>query len=136
MRERSPGDSCEPERARAKRTHFVLGPTADSATAGYTPRSPEPTLLYRIVGEQLESFLSRARDTGQPAPRFIEQELRAYLRCGVLAHGFLRLHCDACKLDRLVPFSCKRRGFCPSCGGRRMAETAAHLHAIAGAWNA
>jgi hypothetical protein len=45
----------------------------------------------------------------------------------VLAHGFLRLHCDACKLDRLVPFSCKRRGFCPSCGGRRMADTAAHL---------
>jgi hypothetical protein len=115
MRERSHGDSCEPERA-------VLGSTADSATAGYTPRSPEQTLLYRIVGEQLESFLSRARNTGQPAPRFIEQELRAYLRCGVLAHGFLRLHCDACKLDRLVPFSCKRRGFCPSCGGRRMAE--------------
>ena len=28
---------------------------------------------------------------------------------------------------RLVPFSCKGRGFCPSCGGRRMAERAAHL---------
>jgi hypothetical protein len=27
----------------------------------------------------------------------------------------------------LVPFSCKGRGFCPSCGGRRMAERAAHL---------
>ena len=127
MRERSHGDSCEPERARQNRTHAALGPIADSATAGYTPRFPEQTLLHRIVGEQLESFLSRARETGQPAPRFIEQELRAYLRCGVLAHGFLRLHCDACKLDRLVPFSCKRRGFCPSCGGRRMAETAAHL---------
>ncbi len=127
MRERSPGDSCEPERARPNRTHPALGLTADSAPAGYTPRSPEQTLLHRIVGEQLESFLARARETGQPAPRFIEQELRAYLRCGVLAHGFLRLHCDACKLDRLVPFSCKRRGFCPSCGGRRMADTAAHL---------
>jgi hypothetical protein len=127
MRERSPEDSCEPERARAKRTHSVLGPTADNATAGYTPRSPEQTLLHRIIGEQLEAFLARARETGQSALRFIEQELRAYLRCGVLAHGFLRLHCDACKLDRLVPFSCKRRGFCPSCGGRRMADTAAHL---------
>ena len=127
MRERSHGDSCEPERARANRIHSALGQTADSATAGYRPRSPEQTLLHRIVGEQLESFLARARETGQPAPRFIEQELRAYLRCGVLAHGFLRLHCDACKFDRLVPFSCKRRGFCPSCGGRRMAETAAHL---------
>ncbi len=90
MRERSCGDSCEPERARAKRTHSSLPPTADRTIAGYTPRSAEQTLLHRIVAEQLESFLARVRDTGQPAPRFIEQELRAYLRCGVLAHGFLR----------------------------------------------
>ncbi len=60
-------------------------------------------------------------------PRFIEQEFYAFLRCGILAHGFLRLHCDDCGFDRLVPFSCKRRGFCPSCGGHRMAESAAHL---------
>ncbi|MGH8647633.1 MAG: transposase zinc-binding domain-containing protein [Gammaproteobacteria bacterium] len=26
-----------------------------------------------------------------------------------------------------MAFSCKRRGFCTSCGARRMAETAAHL---------
>ncbi len=26
-----------------------------------------------------------------------------------------------------MAFSCKRRGFCPACGARRMAETAAHL---------
>lgn len=29
--------------------------------------------------------------------------------------------------QKLVAFSCKRRGFCPACGARRMAETAAHL---------
>ena len=29
--------------------------------------------------------------------------------------------------DKLVAFSCKKRGFCPSCGARRVAETAAHL---------
>jgi hypothetical protein len=29
--------------------------------------------------------------------------------------------------EKLVAFSCKRRGFCPRCGARRMAETAAHL---------
>ena len=50
-----------------------------------------------------------------------------FLDCGVLARGFLRVHCDACGLDRLVPYSCKKRSFCPSCGGRRMADTAAHL---------
>ncbi|MFT6331257.1 MAG: hypothetical protein ACJAYN_003207 [Bermanella sp.] len=29
--------------------------------------------------------------------------------------------------EHLVVFSCKRRGFCPSCGARRLAETAALL---------
>ena len=94
---------------------------------GYTPRSPEQTLLHRVVREQLEPFLARARAREQSAPRFIEQELHAFLRCGILAYGFLRLHCDDCGHDRLVPFSCKRRGFCLSCGGRRMADTTAHL---------
>src|SRR5437899_11748649 len=37
------------------------------------------------------------------------------------------LHCRDCGLDRLVPYSCKRRCICSSCGGRRMADTAAHL---------
>ncbi|MEE8304276.1 MAG: transposase zinc-binding domain-containing protein, partial [Candidatus Tectomicrobia bacterium] len=27
----------------------------------------------------------------------------------------------------LLAFSCKRCGFCPSCAGRRVAQTAAHL---------
>jgi hypothetical protein len=35
--------------------------------------------------------------------------------------------CDACHLEQLVAFRCKRRGFCPNCGGRRMAEAAALL---------
>jgi len=60
-------------------------------------------------------------------PRFVEQEFRDFLQCGWLAGGFARFRCGACGLDRLVPFSCKGRGFCPSCGGRRMAERAAHL---------
>ena len=34
---------------------------------------------------------------------------------------------DACRNVMLLAFSCKRRGLCPSCGTRRMAETAAHL---------
>lgn len=95
--------------------------------AEYRRHEPEQTLLHEVVREQLEDFLARSSSREQPAPRFVEQELRAFLRCGALAHGFLRLHCDECGHDRLVAFSCKRRGFCPSCGGRRMADTAAHL---------
>jgi Transposase zinc-binding domain len=49
------------------------------------------------------------------------------LTCGVLAHGFARVRCERCALEQLVLLSCKGRGFCPSCGGRRMTERAAHV---------
>jgi len=52
----------------------------------------------------------------------VEQEFGDFLRCGCLAGGFARFRCAACRLDRLVALSCKGRGFCPRCGGRRMAE--------------
>jgi ribosomal protein S27AE len=44
-----------------------------------------------------------------------------------LAHGFPRLRCGECGHDKLMAFSCRRRSFCPSCGARRMSQTAAHL---------
>jgi Transposase zinc-binding domain len=53
--------------------------------------------------------------------------VRAYLRCGILAHGFARAKCVDCGHERLVPFSCKALGVCPSCNTRRMAEVAAHV---------
>jgi hypothetical protein len=59
-------------------------------------------------------------------PSFDEREFRQFLDCGVWASGFARFR-DACHAERLVPFSCKARAVCPSCGGRRMAERAAHL---------
>jgi hypothetical protein len=79
------------------------------------------------VRDEFAPFLARSTTAGAPVARFVEREVRGYLACGVLAHGFLRVHCNACGHDRLVAFSCKGRGFCPSCGGRRMADTAAHL---------
>ena len=65
--------------------------------------------------------------TGSELPCFIKDEFDAFLECGILAHGFLRLRCGECGHDKLLAFSCKRRGFCPSCGARRMSQTAAHL---------
>ncbi|MDB2576775.1 transposase zinc-binding domain-containing protein [Planctomycetota bacterium] len=78
--------------------------------------------------EHLETFLARFQDEhgGRRLPRHVEQELRG-LACGDPAHGFCRIHCPHCSADLLVPFSCKGRAFCPSCGGRRMAEVAANL---------
>ena len=60
-------------------------------------------------------------------PDHVRQEFEEYLKCGRLEHGFLRVRGDTCHAEHLVAFSCKRRGFCPSCGARRMAESAALL---------
>jgi len=98
-------------------------------SARYEPRRPAEGVLYQIVQAHFETFRAQAaslRD-GEGLPRFVEEEFRAFLRCGSLAGGFARFRCTTCGLDRLVAFSCKGRGFCPSCGGRRMAERAAHL---------
>jgi len=60
-------------------------------------------------------------------PHHVQKEFDEYLKCSRLEHGFLRVRCENCHEERLVAFSCKRRGFCPSCGARHMAESAALL---------
>ncbi len=99
------------------------------ALATYEPRDPSRTVLYHVIADHLETFLA-ALDADPDAPglpAYVQREFHAYLQCGILAHGFLRLGCDTCPKELLLPFSCKRRGFCPSCAARRMAQTAAHL---------
>jgi hypothetical protein len=94
----------------------------------YERHRPEESLLYKIIAENLETFLAQVqREAGHPLPDFVEKEFREYLKCGILAYGFLRLKCEACQNEHFIAFSCKRRGFCPSCCGRRMSETAIHL---------
>jgi hypothetical protein len=51
----------------------------------------------------------------------------AFLRCGILDHGFLILSCENCGEKLPIAFSCKRRGFCPSCCAKRMSEISVHL---------
>ncbi|HEY7711504.1 MAG TPA: transposase zinc-binding domain-containing protein [Candidatus Entotheonella sp.] len=95
----------------------------------YQPRDPSSTVLYQVVAEHLETFLATtaADPTAKGLPDYVVEEFYAYLQCGILAHGFVRLGCDTCPHRMVLAFSCKKRGFCPSCAGRRMAETAAHL---------
>jgi hypothetical protein len=57
----------------------------------------------------------------------VKDEFDSFFSCGILAHGFLRLRCVGPKQDQFLAFSCKRRGFCPLCGAKRMSETAAYL---------
>jgi hypothetical protein len=69
----------------------------------------------------------RSAEGGDAAARCRGQEFEAFLYCGILAPGFLCLRCADCAHEKLVTFSCKKRGFCASCGAGRMADTAAHL---------
>ncbi|MCB9592741.1 MAG: transposase [Sandaracinaceae bacterium] len=94
----------------------------------YRRRRPERGALHATVQEELETFLASRRGPGADGvPRFVEKALRAFLRCGLLAYGIARFSCEACGDDRLVAFSCKARGLCPSCDGRRMTARAADL---------
>ncbi len=113
-----------------KETSMAIA-TAHKESAAPRPRHerhrPEQTLLYRIIDRHYPEFLACMAEQGKPLPLHIKKEFDEFLKCGRLEYGFLRVQCGTCHKERLVAFSCKRRGFCPSYGARRMAESAALL---------
>ena len=109
-------------------TDQAAQPALTGSCATYERRRPEETVLYQLVADHVETFFAQVEaETGTALPDFVKAEFEAFLECGILNHGFLRVRCDQCHHEELVAFSCKRRGICPACGARRMAETAAHL---------
>jgi hypothetical protein len=61
----------------------------------------------------LETFLATEADAdplGYGVPASVERDFQAYLRCGILAHGFARARCEECGHERMIPFSCLDRG--------------------------
>jgi len=93
----------------------------------YERRRPEKTPLHKIISENLASWLEWRDEAERPVPGYVEEKLRGYLECGILCFGFGRAVCMSCRTGFVVAFSCKGRGVCPSCNGRHMAQTAAHL---------
>jgi hypothetical protein len=92
----------------------------------YRRRQPELTVLYKVIQENWLTFLARIQEQDRQLPCFITKEFESYLTCGIPAEGSLEVECPRCK-GFIVAYSCKKRGFCPSCMGRRMNELAAHL---------
>jgi hypothetical protein len=96
--------------------------------AEYVPRTPQDTLLHRLVREHYATFVAHTEATYvAPLPRYVTDAFERYLACGDFSQGFVRCHCDACHHDVLVAFSCKQRGLCPNCGARRMCDVAANI---------
>ena len=63
--------------------------------ATYQRRQPEQTVLYRAIATHLPTFLARtaAEDGTGGWPAFVRREFEAYLTCGRLEHGLLRVQC-------------------------------------------
>jgi hypothetical protein len=99
----------------------------------YRPRDAEYTVLHQVVAEHLEAFPGAVTEAGDGVglPQFVEREFRDFLLCGVFEGGMARFQCEGCGREHLVPlpapsparrrtrgrqFTCKGRGWCPSCG--------------------
>lgn len=67
-----------------------------STTPVYHRHRPEQTALYAIVAKHYPRFVQAIEQPGGHLPKFVRQEFDAYLKCGRLEHGFLRVKCDGC----------------------------------------
>ena len=85
-----------------------LGKTA------YERHQPEHTLLYQLVEAHYPALVDQLAQQGKSLPNHVHREFEAYLKCGRLEHGFLRVRCEQCHFERLAWaaqwFSCKKEG--------------------------
>jgi ribosomal protein S27E len=119
--------ACSVVGASSGRNARTIARGSASCLYGAAHHRPEQTLLYQLVEAHYPAFLAAREAADRPLPKYVQREFEAYLRCGRFEHGFLRVRCESCHAEKLVAFSCKGRAVCPSCGARRMAETAALL---------
>lgn len=92
-------------------------------------RRPEQSVLHRAVREGWPQVLAAAEQRGG-LPKRVHEEVRRFLACGDIRRGFTLAKCEACEESTLIAFSCKSRGWCPSCSARRAHETEAHLREV------
>jgi ribosomal protein S27E len=87
-------------------------------TVKYERHKPEQTLLYQIIEKYYPQFLSHMGKQDKYLPKYVRSEFEAYLKCGRLEYGFLRVRCEDCHHEHLVAFSwplLRVRGICASC---------------------
>jgi len=92
----------------------------------YRPRHPERTVLYRVLFHYFDRFLTEYESRFEKEYGFfrpiIKEVVERYLDCGNPRCGFARIRCPDCGQEHLVMFSCRTRGFCPSCHAKRLEE--------------
>jgi len=98
---------------------------------GYSPRRFARSPLYRLLLDHWDAFLSEYEEQFQhrygSLRSVIERIVPRYLDCGNPMNGFARIRCSECGHERLLPFTCKCRGYAEC---RNMLSTVASLGAI------
>ena len=90
--------------------------TRSNTAAKYERDRPETTLFYQVIEKYWSEFQAELAIQGKTLPIYATEEFDAYLKCGKLEHGFLGVRSESCLDEKLVTFSCKKRGLCPGCG--------------------
>jgi hypothetical protein len=89
----------------------------------YHPRDPKASDFYACVEDNFEELEQVYDEKYRKQHGFwrpvIHEVIYKYLDCGDLHQGFARVWCSACRLEFLLPYSCKGRYFCPSCHQKR-----------------
>jgi len=92
----------------------------------YRQRHLERTIFYRVLFHYFEKFLSEYEDRFEREYGYfrpvIQEVVEKYLDCSNPKCGFARIRCGDCGSEFLLHFSCKKRGFCPSCHAKRVQE--------------
>jgi hypothetical protein len=65
--------------------------------------------MYHIVHKHVASVIAHASASkGAELSRFIKDEFEAFLECGILAHGFVRLRRAECEVETVQGRARKR----------------------------
>jgi hypothetical protein len=78
----------------------------------YDPRCADKSVLFQVIQGHWKTFLSEHSIDSRFLPDYVVRHFERFLECGIPAHGAMRVSCEHCGKDFLVPFSCKGRGFC------------------------
>ena len=78
----------------------------------------------RVVSSGSTGFavLRREANEGGFFRPIVREVVEKYLDCGNPRSGFARIRCPDRREERIVMFSCRTRGFCPSCHAKRIEE--------------
>ena len=98
--------------------------TAAPANDVYQPRNPRSSDYFKCTQAHFEQLEMLWDDRYQQRYGFwrpyVMDVINRYLDCGDLHCGFARVKCYDCNHEILLPFSCKRRHFCPTCHQKRV----------------